>query len=73
MSSVNMPKPSAVPASPTVDEEAQRKRQIMENEALAEAKANGRASTIVGGGVIARARQHNRAVMRQSRAASELL
>jgi hypothetical protein len=51
------------------DPEAVRQRQNAENAAIAESKATGRASTIVGGGVMARESQAARA---KARAASDL-
>lgn len=54
MSSVSIPNPSTPPQSPMVDEEARRRRQIEEDQAIAEAKSSGRGSTIIAGAHIAR-------------------
>ncbi len=72
MSSVNIPNPPPPPQSPVEDDEAKRARQAAEDAATAEAKATGRGSTIVGGGVLAREKQYQRAVSRRSRAADDL-
>ena len=47
------PTPAPLPLSPSSDPEALRKRQEAEDAALAESKAGGRRSTIVGGMQIA--------------------
>lgn len=57
MSSVNIPSPTPPPQSPMDDPEAVRQRQIKSDNAIAEAKATGRGSTIVAGAQIARDRQ----------------
>lgn len=68
MSSVNMPSPSTPPSSPMDDEEATRRRQIASDNAIAEAKATGRGSTIVAGAQIARDRQATRVAARMKAA-----
>lgn len=69
MSSVHMPNPAAVPPSPMADDEAARQRKIASDTAMAEARATGRASTIVGGAVVAGADQARKL---KARASSDL-
>lgn len=64
-----LPTAAPVPPSPMVDEEAKRRRLNAENEAIAEAKATGRGSTIVAGGMIARQTQYDKARARNAVAA----
>jgi hypothetical protein len=64
-----MPTPSTVPASPMDDPEAIRQRQIASDSAISEAKATGRGSTIVAGGVMARSAQYARSRARSAAAA----
>lgn len=71
MSSVNIPNPSPPPPSPVEDQEAIRRRQNASDAAIAEAKATGRASTIVAGAVIARDR-HAARVAARMKAAEDL-